>query len=49
MAYYNNRGAAYAGKGNNDRAIVDLNQALRLNSNFAEARNNLEELRKQGH
>jgi tetratricopeptide (TPR) repeat protein len=30
-------GALYAGKGQFDRAIADLDQAIRLNPNYAEA------------
>jgi tetratricopeptide (TPR) repeat protein len=34
---YNNRGTAYDRKGDNDRAIEDYNDAIRLNPNFANA------------
>jgi tetratricopeptide (TPR) repeat protein len=37
---YNNRGMAYAGKGDYDRAIADYTQALRLDPNIALAHNN---------
>ena len=37
---YNNRGNAYAAKGEYDRAIDDYNQALQLNPNDTEAYNN---------
>ena len=36
----NNRGIAYAGKGQYDRAIEDYDQALRLNPNDAAALSN---------
>ena len=34
MAFYN-RGSAYNDKGQDDRAIEDYNQAIRLNPNYA--------------
>ena len=37
---YNNRGSAWAGKGNLDEAIKDYNKAIRLNPNHAAAYNN---------
>ena len=37
---FNNRGFAYANKGQHDRAIQDYDQATRLNPNLAEAFNN---------
>jgi len=36
IAFYN-RGNAYVRKGQNDRAIQDYDQAIRLNPNFADA------------
>ena len=39
-AYYTNRAAAYHEKGDNDRAIADLNEAIRLDPKFAMAFNN---------
>ena len=37
---FNNRGLAYARNGQLDRAIEDLDQAIRLDPNLAEAFNN---------
>src|SRR5712671_2282937 len=37
---FKDRGNAYAGKGQLERAIADYDQAIRLNPNFAEAFNN---------
>src|SRR3989304_4310643 len=37
---YNNRGFAYQTKGDNDRAIQDFNEAIRLHPNLAAAYNN---------
>jgi tetratricopeptide (TPR) repeat protein len=37
---YNNRGNAWADKGNHDRAIADFNRALEINPRCAEAYNN---------
>ena len=37
---YNNRGNAWADKGNPDKAILDFNEAIRLYPNFATAYNN---------
>ena len=34
---YNNRGAAYVGKGEADRAIVDCNKAIDLEPDFVQA------------
>jgi tetratricopeptide (TPR) repeat protein len=34
-AYYNNRGTAYNEKGDYDRAIVDLDQSIQLDPNYA--------------
>ena len=39
-AIHNNRGIAYAEKGNYDRAIEDFNMAIELNPNYAYAYNN---------
>src|SRR5439155_1493870 len=39
-AVFNNRGLAYKAKGDNDRAIQDYDQAIRLNPSFAEAFSN---------
>ena len=39
LAFYN-RGNAYDGKGQPDRAIGDYDQAIRLNPNYAKAFNN---------
>jgi lipoprotein NlpI len=39
-AFYNNRAAAYRAKGDNDRAMADLNEAIRLNPKLAMAFNN---------
>jgi lipoprotein NlpI len=39
-AAYNNRGIAYGAKGDQDRAIQDYNEAIRLNPNDAVAYNN---------
>ena len=36
-AAYNSRGIAYYNKGDNDRAIADYNEALRLDPNYAAA------------
>src|SRR3984893_535476 len=36
-AYYNNRAAAYRDKGDNDRAIADYSEAIRLDPKRAEA------------
>ena len=38
---YYNRGSAYNGKGEYDRAIADLNEAIRLDPNNAKARSAL--------
>src|ERR1700745_3147273 len=38
-AAYNNRGRAYADKGDHDRAIADYNQAIRLDPKYAAAYN----------
>jgi Flp pilus assembly protein TadD len=43
------RGLAYADRGDYDRAIADYSQAIKLDPNYALARNNLEVLRKQGY
>ena len=37
---YNNRGNAYTGKGEYDRAIQDYDQSIKLNPNYARAFNN---------
>ena len=39
-AYYNNRAVAYRARGDNDRAIADLNEAIRLDPKLAMAFNN---------
>jgi tetratricopeptide (TPR) repeat protein len=39
-AYYNHRGNAYSDKGDNDRAIADYNEAIRLDPKSAVAFNN---------
>jgi tetratricopeptide (TPR) repeat protein len=39
-AFYNNRAAAYRAKGDNDRALADLNEAIRLDPKLAMAFNN---------
>ena len=39
-AYYNNRAAAYRAKGDSDRAMADLNEAIRLDPKLAMAFNN---------
>ena len=39
-AAFNNRGVAYRYKGENDRALQDINQAIRLNPNAANHYNN---------
>ncbi|MGH6754466.1 MAG: tetratricopeptide repeat protein, partial [Bradyrhizobium sp.] len=39
-AYYNNRAVAHRNKGDNDRAIADLNEAIRLDPKLAMAFNN---------
>ena len=39
-AFYSNRAAAYHAKGDNDRAMADLSEAIRLDPKLAMARNN---------
>ena len=39
-AFYSNRSAAYHEQGDNDRALADLNKAIRLDPKFAMAFNN---------
>src|SRR5689334_10179029 len=39
-ALLNNRGAAYRAKGDNERAVADLNEAIRLDPKLAMAYNN---------
>jgi tetratricopeptide (TPR) repeat protein len=44
---YLDRGVAYGGKGDYDRAIADFEAALRINPNDANAKNNLEIARRK--
>jgi uncharacterized protein YecT (DUF1311 family) len=44
---YNNRGAAWRGKGDNDRAIADYEQALRIDPHMDSAADNLAVLRQE--
>jgi tetratricopeptide (TPR) repeat protein len=45
---YSNRGNAYYDKGDYQRTRADWEQALRINPNNANAKENIEKLRKEG-
>jgi tetratricopeptide (TPR) repeat protein len=45
---YNRRGIAYYMKGDYDRAIADFTEALRIDTNFEAAKENLEAAKRRG-
>jgi tetratricopeptide (TPR) repeat protein len=45
---YNGRGIAYYRKGEYDRAIADFTEALRIDPNYTQAKDNLEAAKRRG-